>query len=508
MIVKKVYFLAAAMYCCVTAMLAVPAPTNVHWEGSILKWELPDLTGDSVYENLYLTLYSEAGDYLSGLGASIATEYDFSEDLYHGRTYYATVQTDANPGGVQSPEVTSPTYTVPGAKDTLEVPNVTLSIDGYVRWGDIGYMLVRATLQKKNGNEWVDVASQTTTFGWNRSESVGAITEPGTYRAIADGLQGNDVVRRGISEEIEVEEMFAVSFDAQSLYDNPDTTFVPKNAKIIIPDVADQYKNQRDGHVFYWSTDKEGDHPWNFEADTVTQDTTLYAQWKELTTTPSWDEDTCRWSVGEQYRNVFQHATIDIYSEQKKFIFNFSMSGYVDYFFMDLYFPGRNYIFSITLDDYYNNVIADTSAMHTVAGQAEVLPLELTVTDSIRGTVEWTAPKYGMFMRVGVLYHWNPSGNIWVSVATLQDERDHPEWYNYITFNYLLEDTQYYRIHCQLYQGEYLISEGVVYYGTNPSLAIDNVQGNDVQCTKVIRDGQLLIEKNGRLYNAQGVAVK
>lgn len=68
MIVKKVYFLAAAVCCCVTMMFAVPAPTNVHWEGSILKWELPDLTGDSTYENLYLTLYSEAGDlsYRSG----------------------------------------------------------------------------------------------------------------------------------------------------------------------------------------------------------------------------------------------------------------------------------------------------------------------------------------------------------------------------------------------------------------------------------------------------------
>lgn len=35
--------------------------------------------------------------------------------------------------------------------------------------------------------------------------------------------------------------------------------------------------------------------------------------------------------------------------------------------------------------------------------------------------------------------------------------------------------------------------------------AIDEVQGDDVQSTKVIRDGQLLIEFDGKTYNAQGV---
>ena len=71
-----------------------------------------------------------------------------------------------------------------------------------------------------------------------------------------------------------------------------------------------------------------------------------------------------------------------------------------------------------------------------------------------------------------------------------------------------MEETQYYGITCKLYQGEYLISEGLVYYGTNPFLAVDNIQSDDVQCTKVIRDGQFFIEKNGKRYNAQGVAVK
>ncbi len=38
--------------------------------------------------------------------------------------------------------------------------------------------------------------------------------------------------------------------------------------------------------------------------------------------------------------------------------------------------------------------------------------------------------------------------------------------------------------------------------------AVENVQTNQLQSTKVIRDGQLLIEKNGKIYNVQGAEVK
>ena len=38
--------------------------------------------------------------------------------------------------------------------------------------------------------------------------------------------------------------------------------------------------------------------------------------------------------------------------------------------------------------------------------------------------------------------------------------------------------------------------------------AVENVQTNHVQATKFFRDGQLLIEKNGKLYNATGAEVK
>ena len=38
--------------------------------------------------------------------------------------------------------------------------------------------------------------------------------------------------------------------------------------------------------------------------------------------------------------------------------------------------------------------------------------------------------------------------------------------------------------------------------------AVENVQTNHVQATKFFRDGQLLIEKNGKIYNVQGAEVK
>jgi hypothetical protein len=37
---------------------------------------------------------------------------------------------------------------------------------------------------------------------------------------------------------------------------------------------------------------------------------------------------------------------------------------------------------------------------------------------------------------------------------------------------------------------------------------IEQVQNNKVQGTKVIRNGMLLIERNGKIYNAQGAEVK
>ena len=79
-------------------------------------------------------------------------------------------------------------------------------------------------------------------------------------------------------------------------------------------------------------------------------------------------------------------------------------------------------------------------------------------------------------------------------------------------FNQSLDDQEYYRIVCQLYQGEYLIYEGELFYGTNPATSIENMDsaaGNLSPVThKLLRNGQLLIERDGKTYNAQGAEIR
>jgi uncharacterized protein YgiM (DUF1202 family) len=50
------------------------------------------------------------------------------------------------------------------------------------------------------------------------------------------------------------------------------------------------------------------------------------------------------------------------------------------------------------------------------------------------------------------------------------------------------------------------IKEGKVamYYTGDETRGVENVQRDDVQCTKELRDGRLLIRKGGKTYDAQG----
>jgi hypothetical protein len=38
--------------------------------------------------------------------------------------------------------------------------------------------------------------------------------------------------------------------------------------------------------------------------------------------------------------------------------------------------------------------------------------------------------------------------------------------------------------------------------------SIDQIQGNELQSAKVLRDGQLLIQRAGKFYTVQGIEVK
>lgn len=41
----------------------------------------------------------------------------------------------------------------------------------------------------------------------------------------------------------------------------------------------------------------------------------------------------------------------------------------------------------------------------------------------------------------------------------------------------------------------------------NTPTGLDNIQWNDAQCAKILRNGQLLIIKDGKIYNAQGALI-
>ena len=99
----------------------------------------------------------------------------------------------------------------------------------------------------------------------------------------------------------------------------------------------------------------------------------------------------------------------------------------------------------------------------------------------------------------------NASGSDQVEVGTEEDPKN-----DYITIKGVFEGTA-------TVTGDYLDYIDDNYGEHNYSItisikdtptAVENVQTNHVQATKFFRDGQLLIEKNGKLYNATGAEVK
>ena len=511
---RKITLFVAAM-CCTTMMYAVPAPINVHWEGTTIKWECPELTNDSVYRGASVNLYTSTGVSLTGTSGLFSNnEYDLSSLMYHGRTYYAEVALYASSGpddrnSVWSEHTTSPDYTVPGAKDTLEFSPVALDESGDVTWPD-DYQKVRATLQKKNGLVWDDIDS-TCSKGWNHGWSFGNFSEAGTYRAIVDLIQDEDVVRRGITNEVVIDEIFTVTFNAQSLFDNPTSARVAKNSLVTKPEIDEAYKSQI-GHFFYWSSDAAGENIWDFDTAHVTADTTIYAQWIELPAlNPVWDEDTCRWTLAEKYYVLITNCVLHILTGENGDVLGAAGSPRNNWVSSDCLLPGRDYKFAVKLYDAYNNIITDTSAIRTITGEPTTLTLEnMTVADASEAFITWSGSDviYNVSLSLeGTIYQWNDGTNEWVVLQTI-NERSARSYRTNARFYVALDADEYYRICCQLNQGEYVIYIGEMYYGTNPATGIDNVQSDNVQCTKVIRDGQLYLMYKGQMYNVQGQEVK
>ena len=510
---KKIFTLCAAALCS-AVMYAVPAPTNVHFEGTTLKWELPDLTGDTVYQWVNVSLRTQTGVTLYATSGNVKYQVDLSEYLYKGRTYYAIVKSNAkstaDDGAKWSEETRSSDYTVPGVKDTLEFPNVTLNVSGEVGWA-YDYQKVRATLQKKNGLDWDDINTHTVGLGYNSGWSFGAISTPGTYRAIADLFQDEEVVRRGISNEVEIAEMFTVTFNANGLdpFTVPDPVVTAKNSVIGEPDIDATYQNQ-EGHFFYWSTDEAGDNIWYFDTAHVTANITLYAQWFVLPAlNPVWDVDTCRWTLAEEYHKLITNCITSVLTKENGNVVGVSGSARNHWFSSsDYYFSGREYKFTVTLKDAYHNEISATSALRTIAGEAATLPLtNMAVADASVAKVTWDAPIDVPYLLSGTLYRWNKGISDWETVKTENDAAP-KTGRTKVQFDVALDAEQYYRIRCQLNQGEYKIYEGEMFYGTNPATGVDEIVNGQSSNRKFIKDGQLFIERDGKTFNAQGVEVR
>ena len=512
---KKIFTLCAAALCS-AAMFAVPAPTNLQWDGTTLTWELPDLTGDSVYQYVNIYLYTQSGFSVYGTSGDVCYEKDLSEYLYKGRTYYAIIISNAkstvDDGAKWSAEAQSADYTVPGVKDTLEFPNVTLNESGYVSWNNASQK-VRVTLQKKNGLNWDNIDTRTIGKSWNSGVAFDPISTPGIYRAIADLLQDEDVVRRGISNEIEIKETFTVTFDANSLPSlSVDPVVVPKNATISAPDINDAYHNQK-GHFFYWSTDAAGNNIWKFDTAHVTANITLYAQWITLPAlNPVWDVDTCRWTLDKNapYYQLIQNCTLNVLTENEGYVISSSGSP-SNYWFSEssYFFSGRSYKFAVALYDAYANAISDTSAIRTIAGAPETYKLSnIAVADPSTATITWDIPSANVsYTRHGTLDKWNKGINDWEQIETVNYGAPQRNCQS-VVFNVALDSEEYYRIRCQLNQGEYVIYEGELFYGTNPATGIEDIVNGQSSNRKFIKGGQLFIERDGKTFNAQGVEVK
>jgi hypothetical protein len=58
-----------------------------------------------------------------------------------------------------------------------------------------------------------------------------------------------------------------------------------------------------------------------------------------------------------------------------------------------------------------------------------------------------------------------------------------------------------------LNQGEYVIYEGELFYGTSPATGVDNITVEGKAVKRMV-NGQLLIEREGKVYNALGAEMK
>lgn len=265
---------------------------------------------------------------------------------------------------------------------------------------------------------------------------------------------------------ISFDSSISVVFDAQGLFANPATLHVEAGSHIARPAIS---MNQK-GKVLYWSTDQAGTQHFDFENDVINSDITLYAQLVDFSLSPfAFDGNSVKWDYAAAMApeintvsaellmandgKVALEPAITLASKQ------LDLTGHL--------FSGVGYRFAITMNDFYGNVVRDTTAAYTVAGEYAVLPLQNLAVDA-NAHLTWTAPVPGLGKRKIAMYKYSANEQVWQEVGGVNELVGldkgvvAPADYN---FNRSLADGDY-RFDVQIYQGSVLIAEGTVFSGS------------------------------------------
>ena len=159
-------------------------------------------------------------------------------------------------------------------------------------------------------------------------------------------------------------------------------------------------------------------------------------------------------------------------------------------------FDGTNICVTGTFDD--PNSVEITS--YTIVGDNRVFESWWDVADTHNDMTEtttgiWTLTKYGVTLVANVNYEYKMVGNHSYSVFQLPAGNNN----NILT---VTESSNYDIVFT------YDRSANTLTHVATMLTGVENTRADEIQSQKIIRDGQLLILRNGRTYNAQGAEVK
>lgn len=467
---KKIFTLVAAL-CCVMGLMAVPVPKNFTLsDAGVLSWEHDPLGADSTFSDTYLWLYTEAGDRVTASGMGYTTTCNLSGKLYAGRQYYVEVWYTAYADAEGSSELKvgeKAEYHFTKAGDPTEIlpiTNCSMDSKAYVRWTPARneYLFHRVIVQKKNASdEWDDVESKTTTNGWNSYMQMTPLSDEGTYRAVIEGLQGTNVVTRGMTDELVVKEMVRVTFDAQGLFSNPASQLVETGTKVSFPS-ASTYTHVS-GNFTAWYKDAAGTEIWDFDKDTVSAATTLYACEKNLTITANWTEINSRvyaiFDIDSAYAAQVDNVSLNLYNEMDEKVSTIGLGYSTRWPAQSYLLTGHSYYYILkVIDQYGGETVVDPSPTKSIPGEQVVQKLDVTLSGN--SYVSWGGLPFVVKDSV-----WLDEFEDGAWVNKHEYGATAARWASSYNFNLPMDASKAYRARVKVFQCSVLYAEGVAYAG-------------------------------------------